>query len=270
MAHDLSCSDPAIPDPITQIISFPSFWVTPSYCGIQVSEFVKTSEAEFPATSFPYAGYVEVNGLVIRYLFSIAKENRSLPATRYNALHLLQHCISRNPEDEDVQLTALVCLLVSSKFHDKHPLSIATLSKKSLGHYSTPQFLAREQAVLKMLDYNVNRPEFLYDKIALYLSMTCPLIPPGNMRQFHELCTDLCDLLHEYPLGKFLKKYSVGLLAAGVIQTALMVATKSEGKLPATARLATIIGRADSQIRQLAKKMLKYALGKDMYAKYDL
>eukprot|EP01022_Parablepharisma_sp_SALTPOND_P031788 TRINITY_DN816_c0_g1_i1.p1 TRINITY_DN816_c0_g1~~TRINITY_DN816_c0_g1_i1.p1 ORF type:complete len:272 (-),score=22.34 TRINITY_DN816_c0_g1_i1:145-960(-) len=256
-------------DPIAQVINFSSCWVTPQLFGIQVSEFLKPSERAYSSKAFPYIYYYEVNGLLIRYLFTIAKNNRSIPYTRYNALHLLQKCLNQT-KDTDIQLTGLTCLLISSKFYDKNPVSIELLFKKSQGHYSTPQFIEKEREVLNLIDYNVHNPQFLYEKIVLYFHILTPLIPPTKLDGYYKICVDLCDLLHECPFRKFLKKYPVGLLAAATLQAGLMVATRSEGKFPATARLSALIGFHEGEIRALAKRIIKYALGKEMYEKYDM
>ena len=256
-------------NPISQVLGFPSCWVIPHYHGIQTSEFLKSSEDAAGIATFSYSQYTELNGLLIRYMFTIAHENGSSPYTRYAALHLLQSCLAFG-ELADIQLTALVSLLVTSKFYDHRPITIDFLHKKSLGHYSTPQLTSQEAEILRMVEYNVHRPEFVYDKIVLYFHLITPLIPSQFEQKYFALCMDLCDLLHEYPAHKFLKRYGLGLLASGVMQAALVVATKADGKFPVTVRLAAVTGNSDSQIRALGKKIVKYALGKEMCSRYDL
>eukprot|EP00826_Nyctotherus_ovalis_P010151 TRINITY_DN12699_c0_g3_i1.p1 TRINITY_DN12699_c0_g3~~TRINITY_DN12699_c0_g3_i1.p1 ORF type:complete len:298 (+),score=37.92 TRINITY_DN12699_c0_g3_i1:61-894(+) len=253
---------------ITQVLNFSNCWVTPQLFGIQTSDFLRLSESLYPSKGCPYSEYYEFNGLFVRYLFTVSKSYNSSPYTRYNGLHLLQMCVKADKEI-DMQLTGLVCLLLSSKFYDKEPIDIDLLFKASQGCYSMPQFIEKEKEILTLIDYNVHRPGYLYDKILLYYHIVTPLIPSAKSLEYFQLCVDLCDLLHECPFWKFLKKYALGLLAAAVLHSGLVISIKAEGKFPVTVRLSKVSGFSEDEIRLLSKKILKHSLGKEIYDNYD-
>ena len=264
LASKPSCN-PSIEN-INQVLKFSNCWVTPQLYGIQTSDFLKQSENVYSSKGYPYSDYYELNELLIRYFFTISKSYG--PYTRYNALHLLQMFLKVNREI-DIQLTGLVCLLLSSKFYDKEPMNMEFLFKVSQGYYSMPQLIEKENEVLTLIEYNVHRPGYLYDKILLYYHIITPLIPSLKSLQYFQLCTNICDLLHECSFGKFLKKYAVGLLAAGVLHSGLVICVKAEGKFPMTVRLSKISGFTEDEIKLLSKKILKHCLGKEIYEKYD-
>jgi hypothetical protein len=261
-----SCSTP---DRLTQPWGMPSCWVVPDFYGVQVSDFLKTSEKLCPSHSYPYADYFELNGLLIRYLFTIAKDCNCCPPTRYSTLQLLQRCLAINKET-DVQLTALACFLISSKFYDVRAVTIQQLIIKSLGRYTTSQFIAKEAEVLELLDYNVHQPSYLYDKVVIYVCMLQPYLPEHIMKVYYELCVTICDLLHEPSSHKFLKRHSIGLLAAAVAQTVLLLLTKCDAQLPITLRLALISHCSVSEVCSVAKRILKFVLGRDIADQYEL
>lgn len=56
----------------------------------------------------------------------------------------------------NLQLLAMVCIFVASKFHEVDPISISELQTLAEGGYSEQQIRALEIELLRILEWNMN------------------------------------------------------------------------------------------------------------------
>jgi hypothetical protein len=135
----------------------------------------------------------------------------------------------------DIQLIAMVCILLSSKMFDVKPLSLSTLHRISAYVYNNSMILDSENIVLRVLNYDLFvRDHLIIDKVGLYLESIRFLIDDNDFERFKDICFKISDLIfEEYEL---VKGNNLNLLCAGLIQAALVIAVRRDGKLPITIR----------------------------------
>ncbi len=122
---------------------------------------------------------------------------------------------------------------------DVKPLSLSTLHRISAYFYNNTMILDSEKIVLKVVNYDLFvRDHLIVDKLGLYLESIRFLVNSSDFEKFKDLCFKLSDLVfEEYEL---VKANSLNLLCSGLIQAALVISVRREGKLPITIRCKKI------------------------------
>ena len=87
----------------------------------------------------------------------------------------------------DIQLVAMVCILISSKMFDVRPLSLSTLHRISAHIYNNSMVLNTEKIILKFLNYNLFiRDKLIVDRVGIYLESVRFLIDSKDFNKFRE------------------------------------------------------------------------------------
>jgi hypothetical protein len=158
--------------------------------------------------------------------------------------------------------------------YDVRPLTISSLHKFSAHSYNNFQILQMEKVLLSVVEYDLFvRDNLLVDRVGLFLETVRFLIDEEDYLKFCDLCFSISNLTLENM--KLHKENSLQLLACSIIQAALLISTKKDGKLPITIKCISYyeIVSLTAQVKvddilNLSKKIVKHCLGKDIYRKY--
>jgi hypothetical protein len=86
-----------------------------------------------------------------------------------------------------MQLIAMVCILLSSKFFDVKPLPLSTLHNISAHIYNNSMISNTEKMILKFLDFNLFiRDKLIIDRVGLLLESIRFLIDVNEFDTFKE------------------------------------------------------------------------------------
>ena len=111
---------------------------------------------------------------------------------------------------------------------DVKSLSLSTLHRISSNIYNNSMVLNSEKIILKVLNYDLFiRDKLIIDRLGLYLESIRFLLPVKDFTKFHELANKITDLIYED--FSFVKEVDLNLLCSGIIQAALIFATKRDG-----------------------------------------
>lgn len=117
--------------------------------------------------------------------------------------------------------------------YDVKPITLSTLHKFSGHSYNNFQILQMEKILLSVIQYDIFvRDNLLVDRIGLYLETVKFLIDEEDYVKFCDLCFSMANLTFENI--SLLQENGLHLTACSVIQGALLISTKKDGKLPIT------------------------------------
>ena len=202
---------------------------------------------------------------ILDLLFSISTATEQSTATRFLAAHLYNRVSALLPASEG--LTALACILISSKFVETSHVSIEDLARFADGQVTKSEIVQAESAVMSALDYTVRTPT-LFDWVSLFTLWISPYLHESVWQRLRTTAILITELMYE--TGNLLVGYSPALLTVGVIQTAVYVLTKSVGVCGLTSALARIIKTDEEEVTALAELILCEALGSDFLHQFTL
>lgn len=134
---------------------------------------------------------------------------------------------NKNLNSSDLHVSGIVAMFIASKYEDVIPLLMRTVLNK-IGHskFELSQIEDKEFELLKTIGFKIGAPtvkEFL-DR---YCEELADILPQNNDK-FKKICTFISKLaFHNYSLMQM----PASLLAAGILNVALVVTSKNDGRV---------------------------------------
>lgn len=213
---------------------------------------------------------ININKVFLDFIFNFCQISFLSTETAESSILIFDYYLQNdnNYNKFDFQLIAMTCIFICSKFFDVHPISLDLLHKISDHTYNNKMILSCEKYLLNFLNYNIFiRDCLIIDRVGVFYENLKNFFDKKDINFFWELCKEICNLLYEDI--NFIKKFDINLLAAGIIQAAVVISIKREGKLPLTIKLSMLSGFKDLDILKLSKKIIKFVLGKEVYKQYN-
>lgn len=185
---------------------------------------------------------LKIDNNLLDFIFHFCSVGNLSREASQSSVYLFEYFVNSTADVSkfDIQLVAMTCIFVCSKMFDVKPLSLSTLHRISAHIYNNSMILNMELTILNTLDYDLFfRDELIVDRVGVYLESIRFLLEEKDFEKFSELTFKLSDLIYE---DMYLVKTSnFNLLCAALIQSALVISTKREGKMPITIRCKLII-----------------------------
>ena len=253
-----------------EIYKIPACWPTSFFNGIPLTDFLhKDNYLNQKYITFQKST-TKLDPTLIDFIFQFCQVSNLSSETAQASLIAFDYYINHTTEltKFGLQLSAMTCILVCSKMFDVNPLSLNSLHRISSHIYNNAMVLKCEHFILKVLNYDLFiRDNLVLDRVGLFLENVRSFFEENDFKKFTELCFKMSDLLFED--ARIVKTTEFNLLCAGVIQAALVIATKREGKLPVTIKICIISGTKEDDVMKISKKIIKHCLGKQIYKQFN-
>jgi hypothetical protein len=212
---------------------------------------------------------IKLDNSLVDFIFQFCTIANLSRETSQSTIYIFQMFVS-NVEymKMDLQLITMGCILICSKIFDVKPISLSTIHRISQHVYNNSMLLQVEKKILKAFDYDLFiRDKVICDRVGMYLESIRFLIQEEkDFNSIMDLAMKISDLIFEDM--SILKEIEINLLCVSIIHTSVIMATRREGKLPITIRLAIIANVTEEEIMKTSKRLIKHCLGKEVYKKY--
>jgi Cyclin, N-terminal domain len=194
-------------------------------------------------------------------LFSLSCSLELSPNTKYLAYHILNRLNFQNPIPVPFLYTAL---LIASKIYEITPLSISKIH--SCINRTKTDLKALEKSILLYLDYRVLEYSLL-DWVSSYLELCTSNLSSKCKAEIRKVTVYLIDFV--YFEGNMIASVPVGVIAAGIINSSLVILTKYTGAFPYSSMLAKALHQEVELIVQVSNSVLNLALGDEFYSQFN-
>lgn len=246
-------------------------WPTKLIDGIQLSEMMKKKNLITSKYKDVIKNSIILDNDLLDFIFNLVDiQNLSLETAEASVI-VLHYYIknSKNPNKYNLQLLTMVTIFICSKMLDVNRFSLAHFHQISEHKYNNKIIIRCEADILKTLDYDLFiRDNTIINKACLFLETIKEYFTYNDFLIIKETTQEFIQLLYEDM--KLIKLYNIDLISVAVIQACFMMCSMEEGKTPLILKLSLLSGYKEEDIIILSKKIIKNALGNDVYKMFNI
>ncbi len=247
-----------------------SCWPTKLIYNIPLSELMLKKNLITSKYKNVLKNSINLDSDIIDFIFFLVDNQNLSLETAESSVIILQYFLKNNKSQYkfNLQLLSLVSVFICSKIFDINRFSLPRLHQISEYKYSNKTVLKCEFEILTALNYDIFlRDNTIINKVGLYLESIKDFFEKKDFDILEETCSQFIKLLYEDM--KMVKNYGIDFLSVCVIQAAFMMCSMEEGKTPLLLKLSLLSSFKEEDICLVAKKIIKIALGNDVYKMFN-